>query len=675
MKKKLLSFALVLALVFTMLPTNSIAAESAYGDEIEEKILSSEQMEYMHPTHLKEGSFSISESINNDVKTGILVYSKGTSQTKGNVDLKSWYVDEHARVHFTIANAKEGDTITLNVTIKSEYLGVESLQIIITIGYDRITLTNATTVTYGSTLKLTCAGLKPGQDVIYNIVSGKENAKIEGNILKTLKAGTVVIEAIPIPSMGIEDHSDHVTITIEKADPTVSVKSVPLERAGLSLSDAQLTLGLFSVDGRIDWVLPDSTLVLANVAYEWIFIPDDMDNYNSITGTITPYVVKDSDFVIGSGTTVRNEDGSYTTISFGDDDSRYELTEYPDGSYKMIHRQLNGTIVTLTKTADGTRTENTKYTNGSVKIEARLSNNVIYSYTKDQYGQVNVQISLPYSLTSAAVKNNSVIELPIPELPNTDNIYDAPVIVFSIYTKDPVRISIPINNPSAGTVAVLVDKNGEETTVKTSTTGKDCVYVTLSDSTTVKVVNAAKKFKDVSRNEWFHSAVDFVTGHGLFDGVSDTEFAPHEKMNRAMIVKVLHNLEGSPNYGVYPFYTDIPTGVWYAVPASWATRCGYINGFPEDNTFRGDVNITWEQFAVILYRYVGSPSTSGFVNTPIYNYYDYTDISLYAWDAMYWAVNSGVLYTDGGNHLSPQGEVSRAEVAQTFRNLMEYLAR
>ena len=673
MKKRLLSIALMLALVFTMLPTTSVAAENTAEDEIEEKILSSQKMEYTHPTHLSEGSFSISDKINKDVKTGILVYSKGTSKTKGNVELKSWSVDSQATVHFTIANAKEGDTITLNVKIKSEYLGTESLKIVITIGYDKVTITSATSVVYGAALKLTCAGLKSDQSVIYNIVSGKEYATIDGDLLKTLKVGTVVIEAIPVPSRGEEDHSKRVTITIEKATPVVSVTSTPLERAGLTLSDAQLTTGLSSVDGRIDWVLPDATPVLANVAYEWIFIPSDTDNYHTITGTITPYVVTDKDFIIGSGTTVRNDDGSYTTISYGEDESRYELTEYPDGSYKMVHRQLDGTIVTLIKSADGARTETTNYADGSVKIAAQLANNVIYSFTKDKYGRVNVQISLPYTLTSTAVKNGAVIDLPIPEVPDTDSRYDAPVIVFSIHTNDPVRVRVPINNPSAGTVAVLVDKNGAETVVKTCTTGKDSLYVTLSGSTTVKVVNAAKKFKDVSRNEWFHSAVDFVTSHGLFQGEDATTFAPNKSMNRAMIVQVLYNLEGSPNHGIYPFYSDI-AGEWYAVPACWATLQGYINGFT-DGTFRGDENITWEQFAVILYRYVGSPSNSGFVNTPIYNYYDYTDISLYAWDAMYWAVNSGVLYTDGGNHLSPQSEVSRAEVAQTFRNLMEYLAR
>ena len=83
-------------------------------------------------------------------------------------------------------------------TLHSEFFEAVTLKVMITIGYDRPTITSADTVTSGSTLKLTCAGLKEGQDVIYNIVSGKEYAKIEGDILKTLKAGTVTVPAFRI---------------------------------------------------------------------------------------------------------------------------------------------------------------------------------------------------------------------------------------------------------------------------------------------------------------------------------------------------------------------------------------------------------------------------------------------------------------------------------------------
>ena len=85
-------------------------------------------------------------------------------------------------------------------------------------------------------------------------------------------------------------------------------------------------------------------------------------------------------------------------------------------------------------------------------------------------------------------------------------------------------------------------------------------------------------------------------------------------------------------------------------------------------------NITREQLAVILYRYAGSPSVRDFVNTPFFDYYDYDKISPYARDAVYWAVNTGVLYTSGRNNIAPQQDATRAEVAWAIQKLVEYLA-
>ncbi len=737
MKQKLLSIMLAIALFFTGMPTHSIAIgqsenvqlfeeaevpetpeepeepenpetpeepenpeepdepkdpddgddgesgeEGSEDDEEEEEdppvtLLTADLYETTHPTHLNEGKVSFQDCLNKVANPGLLVFTAGEVTTTGTVQVKNWTVENTAIIRFSISNATEGDTITFSITANSEFYGTVPLTVVVTIGYDALTIISDTRVVYGSTLTLACAGLKGTGAVIYTITNGNAYARIDGNILTTLAAGSVTIKAMQVPdeSSGASKarESEDITIVIEKATPIVTPKFTAPERSGQTLSDISLSIGTSSVDGRIEWVLPDHTIVLPNTAYEWKFTPSDYDNYAVVTGTVTPYVVTEKDFIIGEGTTERNADGSYTTTAHGEDDSIYQLTEYPDGRLQLVHRQLDGTVVTLVKEVDGARIQTTEKKDGSLQIEAKLANGLTYYTTKDNFGRVNNQISLPASLTAMAYKNGTVIELPISELPNTDDRADAPTIVFTIATKNPVRVSIPINNPSTGTVAILVDKNGQETIVKTSIAGKDCIYVTLSGSTTVKVVDTAKRFRDVSPSDWFYSSAAFVTSRGLFQGMDAVTFAPRETLSRAMLVQVLHNLEENPRYGIYPFYSDI-TGTWYAEPASWASYCGYINGYP-DGTFRGDDPITREQLAVILYRYLGYPSTYGFVNTTIYDYYDYTDISNYAWSAMYWAVNSGILYTSGSTHLSPNRPATRAEVAQTFQNLVEYLTK
>lgn len=677
MKKRLLSTVLVLAMVFTMLPLHALAVDNVSSTTLTENtdigLLRSHIRTVTHPTHLSEGSTSITDMINKDPSPGLLSFEKGEAVTTGSVKVKSWSVDNEATVRYTLSGGKEGDTVTLPITIHSEVYGSDTLEVVITLGYRGLTITSATTVIYGSTLKLTCAGLKGEGAVIYSITSGAEFATINGDVLIPLKVGSVTVKATQVTD-GKEEtqHSESVTITIEKATPTGAPRYTALTRAGLTLGDAELINGTFELEGTLEWVLSDDTPVIANVPYEWIFTPADSDNYNCVTGMIIPYVVTDNAFAIGSGTTVLNGDGSYTTTAYGEDDSRYELTEYPDGKMRMVHRQLDGTIVTTVLEVDGTRTQTIEKKDGSSQITSRLPNGTIYAVTEDKYGKVNVQISLPYYVTANAAKNNAVVELPIPEVPNTDNRADAPIVIISISTDDPVRLSIPINSPNAGTVAVFVAKNGQETVSKTSTTGKDCLLVTVNGSTTVKVVDAGKNFNDVNSNEWFSSSVDFVTARKLFQGMDAVTFAPNAGMSRAMLVQVLHNLEDNPIYGLYPSFTDT-RDTWYEAAASWATYCGYITGYP-DSTFRGDVNITREQLAVILYRYAGNPSVRDFVNTPFFDYYDYDKISPYARDAVYWAVNTGVLYTSGRNNIAPLQDATRAEVAWAIQKLVEYLA-
>ena len=70
-------------------------------------------------------------------------------------------------------------------------------------------------------------------------------------------------------------------------------------------------------------------------------------------------------------------------------------------------------------------------------------------------------------------------------------------------------------------------------------------------------------------------------------------------------------------------------------------------------------SVTREQLATMLYRYAGSPETSGTLK-------DFTDkdsVSSYAESAMKWAVSQGLIDGMGDGRLNPQGTATRAQVA------------
>lgn len=53
-------------------------------------------------------------------------------------------------------------------------------------------------------------------------------------------------------------------------------------------------------------------------------------------------------------------------------------------------------------------------------------------------------------------------------------------------------------------------------------------------------------FTDVSENHWAAADIQYAAERGLFNGTSDTTFAPNANMSRAMLATVLYRYAGSP---------------------------------------------------------------------------------------------------------------------------------
>ncbi len=161
---------------------------------------------------------------------------------------------------------------------------------------------------------------------------------------------------------------------------------------------------------------------------------------------------------------------------------------------------------------------------------------------------------------------------------------------------------------------------------------------------------------------WAHEGIDFALEKGLFQGVSDTLFAPNRTMTRAMLVTVLWRNAGSPKAGDCDF-VDVEPGQWYTKAVAWANENGIVNGVGEGR-FAPMSQITREQLATILYRYAGEPTVeqTGVLET----YPDVDSVSVYAVKALSWAVSKGLvngIQSEGVSYLRPQGPATRAQTA------------
>ena len=194
---------------------------------------------------------------------------------------------------------------------------------------------------------------------------------------------------------------------------------------------------------------------------------------------------------------------------------------------------------------------------------------------------------------------------------------------------------------------------------------------------------ASKDFTDVIPWAWYHSAVDYVVGKGIFNGQSATQFAPNTKMNRAMLVTTLwrmsaDRIEQEGSSVAEPVdepsgFSDVAPGSWYSEAVAWAAESGIVNGYP-DGTFRPMDPLTREQMAAVFQRYAIWCGRSVSTTASLSAFPDAGKVSSYAVEPMRWAYGIGLIQgVSSGNKtlLQPKGTATRAQAAQIIMRYIE----
>lgn len=179
-------------------------------------------------------------------------------------------------------------------------------------------------------------------------------------------------------------------------------------------------------------------------------------------------------------------------------------------------------------------------------------------------------------------------------------------------------------------------------------------------------------FTDVADSDWFYDPVCFVYSQGLMTGTSATTFEPNTPLSRAMLVAVLHRLEGSPQASGGDF-TDVSDGDWYAQAVNWAASVGVVNGF-DDGSFQPNAAITREQMAAILRNYAQYKGLEVTASGSLSTFTDAASVSDWAKESVEWAVGSGLIGGYEDSTLRPQGTTTRAEVASVLQRALGNVA-
>ena len=302
-------------------------------------------------------------------------------------------------------------------------------------------------------------------------------------------------------------------------------------------------------------------------------------------------------------------------------------------------------------------------TNTTVKVGETNPYTYEFTYTKPSSGGSSGGSSsgkTTYKVTTSAVNNGGVNASP-------SNAEKGAVITITLSPDKGYKLDkLTVTDGSGKTVS----------TVKKS----DTVYTFTMPASAVKVgvsyVKATEtpsetKFNDVSANDWFASAVDYVTGKGMMNGTADNTFSPKANTTRGMVVTVLYRLENQPSTSAASF-TDVASGAYYANAVAWANANGIVSGYGSGK-FGPNDKVTREQLAAILYRYAQYKKYDVSVgeDTNILSYDDAQSISTYAIPAIQWACGAGVVTGKSGSKLDPKGNATRAEVAAMLMRFCE----
>ena len=177
-------------------------------------------------------------------------------------------------------------------------------------------------------------------------------------------------------------------------------------------------------------------------------------------------------------------------------------------------------------------------------------------------------------------------------------------------------------------------------------------------------------FSDVSKNDWFYDAVQDAVDMGLMAGVSADRFDPKGTVTRAMVAQILYAREGKPTVSGAAAISDVPANAWFHNAMQWAKGQGVIAGYP-DGRMDPNAPVTREQLAVILHSYAQKKGMNVSKTADLSGYADSAAVSVWAKDAMSWAVGSGLISGRSASILAPAGSATRAECAVIFTQMFQ----
>ncbi len=184
-----------------------------------------------------------------------------------------------------------------------------------------------------------------------------------------------------------------------------------------------------------------------------------------------------------------------------------------------------------------------------------------------------------------------------------------------------------------------------------------------------------KEFTDIGAS-WAKSSIDFVTEREIFVGISENIFSPETGMTRAMFAAVLGRLYersyGALDSGDGNDFIDVDNGSWYIQYINWAAKNRIIEGVGA-NKFEPERMATRAEMAVMLSRFTQFLKLDIGIALPAFD--DNDSIPDWAWNAVGFMQESGIIVGRPDNNFAPNETASREETAAALERFVRWVVK
>ncbi len=194
-----------------------------------------------------------------------------------------------------------------------------------------------------------------------------------------------------------------------------------------------------------------------------------------------------------------------------------------------------------------------------------------------------------------------------------------------------------------------------------------CLSLAVSVSAATTPNRKTTDFRDFDKSAWYAEAVSAAVDNGLLYGKSSTIIDPNGAMTRAEMAAIINRSFGCYKTADISQYEDVSKSKWYYKDVALAVQMGTYNG-RSASSMAPDAPISRQEAMTVVARALELDYDS-YSKTDLSAFSDRSEIS--NWALPYVRAMVGADYIHGrGKILAPQDNITRAEFAQIFYNII-----